>query len=462
MSPSSPVAPVTACLIVNDDPHLPKTLACLAPHVAEIVVVYTGQDASAFKKYELQKKWIGSAHAAPAGPVPGASPAGRPVGEEFALSSSPPAGGARRAGVSLLPHVNYNYLRWIFDHFTHASRPDGTLFDFAAARNRSFALATQPWVLWADSDDLIDGLEHLPEVIANLETASEQSRRDGRILRLCCPYEYAYDAEGRCIRLVVRERIVKNVKGAWKWKRPVHERLEAFEGADCLDLYEPRLVWKHQGAPPGRSTSARNLKILLDYVLRASSANVDALTLFDLGREYQQAPDDPEGGGVPEAVECFEKYLQIAKTGEERAAACLHLSELWWRREAPTMQQKGLTETLAWTSRAVREAGRFEDWYAYAKIQWVQAIVYQVPAMYELARRTAERALSVPTEGRYDSNPRDRTVGIVELLADCKEQSRTEILVEHGGLTAKLTRRRGEAKTPQAGAASPAGRLVRG
>ena len=99
MSPSSPVAPVTACLIVNDDPHLPKTLACLAPHVAEIVVVYTGQDASAFKKYELQKKWIGSAHAAPAGPVPGASPAGRPVGEEFALSSSPPQG-ARAAQAS--------------------------------------------------------------------------------------------------------------------------------------------------------------------------------------------------------------------------------------------------------------------------------------------------------------------------------------------------------------------------
>jgi len=370
-------APVSACLIVRDDPHLPKTLASLAPHVAEIVIVYTGQGA---KEFETWKETL-------------------------------------RVETSL-----------VFDHFTHASRPDGSLFDFAAPRDRSFALATQPYILWTDSDDLVEGLEHLPEILEKFQAAIRITPA-GTFARICCPYECAYDEQGRCTSFVVRERLFFG--RVWKWKRSVHERCELDKiGAKPLDLYEPRLVWKHQGALPGRSSVLRNLKILLEQ-------KPDPLTLFDLGREYSKLPGD----GEP-AIECFTKYLQIAKIPEERAAACLHLSGLWFRREAPNLQKETMLETLIWAQKATQECGRFEDWYAYAKVQWMEAIVRSRPGMFELARRSGERALAAPTAGRYDSNPKDREVGIQELLEDCRERKAETIVIEYGGLTARLHRRK--------------------
>ena len=44
------------------------------------------------------------------------------------------------------------------------------IVDFSKARNRALRLATQPYVMWLDSDDTLEGGEHLADVV----------REDGR------------------------------------------------------------------------------------------------------------------------------------------------------------------------------------------------------------------------------------------------------------------------------------------
>src|SRR6185312_335388 len=63
----------------------------------------------------------------------------------------------------------------------------GPVHDWAAARNRTMEFASQPWVMWLDSDDTVEGIERLPEALALLEQHP--------LARLLCPYDYATDPE---------------------------------------------------------------------------------------------------------------------------------------------------------------------------------------------------------------------------------------------------------------------------
>ena len=74
--------------------------------------------------------------------------------------------------------------------------------DFAAARNASFALATRPYILWLDADDVIDPCE-LKKLIALKE------RLDGSIDAVMMPYHYAFSQEGIPSLIFDRERIVR-------------------------------------------------------------------------------------------------------------------------------------------------------------------------------------------------------------------------------------------------------------
>ena len=104
-------SPVSVCVIVRNDPHVEKALESIRPYVNEIVVVDTGSDdgltVAAAKKYAD-----------------------------------------------------------IFEIYTDCNNPQtGLIESFAKARQKSFDLATQPWALWMDSDDIISGAEHLNTII---------------------------------------------------------------------------------------------------------------------------------------------------------------------------------------------------------------------------------------------------------------------------------------------------------
>lgn len=219
-------APVSACLITRDDPHLAKAVASIRPYVAEVCIVDTGSRESVVEQGEC--------------------------------------------------------LADKFEVFAACNDAHGRMVDFAEARNASFELASEPWILWLDSDDLVHGGDRLAEVIREAEKAAA-----GKDVRVFAPYEYAYDYDGDCVVLQGRERLVN--RGAWYWTRPVHEGLIPVDPDTAhVDIFTEKMVWKHQrqhnhGAWLGERDGGRNLRILLAQIGKGDG---DARLHLDLGVEY--------------------------------------------------------------------------------------------------------------------------------------------------------------------------------
>jgi len=90
--------------------------------------------------------------------------------------------------------------------------------DFAAARNYSFSLATQKYILWLDADDVI------------LESDKDQflvlkNNLDCSVDSVIMPYHYALNENGEVAVSLRRNRLVKRSR-RFKWNGPVHEYLE--------------------------------------------------------------------------------------------------------------------------------------------------------------------------------------------------------------------------------------------
>jgi len=155
-------APVSLCVIVKQDPLLEECVNSLRQYVQEVVIVDTGSP------IEYQNK--------------------------------------------------IKQLADIFEVYTDCNNKEtGLIEDFAKARQRSFDLATQPWIIWADSDDMVVGGENLIKIISAYN--SNQQNLDA--VAFVFPYEYAYDDKGRCTLKHYRERLIFNKK-LFKWVNPVH------------------------------------------------------------------------------------------------------------------------------------------------------------------------------------------------------------------------------------------------
>lgn len=367
--------PVTAVILWRDDPHLVETLRCIRPYVREIIIVNTN---------------------------PGSL-------------SSHNAGLAGEAAAALFDHPAWDASATII-HCPECNDADGNIADFSVARQRGFDAAHAPWILWLDSDDVIRGLDRLPEVIAEAERAQTAA---GKPVRVVAAYEYAYDDQGECVILHGRERIMSNVRGAWRWDRPVHEACVAAPGQPWHDIKTDLLVWQHR-SQPGRNTHTRNLRILRRYADEQGRAGiVDPRTLFDLGAECEIA------GLSDEADVHFRAYLDVSDQEDEKAVACIHLSNLALQRAWKTPEtgfQTDPVDALSWAERAVRYSGRFDDFFAVARIQYVTAGLRNEPERLEQAILFAEAALQSKVLGHHPASPKDRRRGVYELLVDCYTQ----------------------------------------
>ena len=150
--------------------------------------------------------------------------------------------------------------------------------DFSAARNASWSLATCPWQLWADVDDML------------IPGAAE-------IIRLCAAsgshdqYFFAYDLRGQS-ESNVRERLFRT--GISEWVQPVHEQCRPCrppaDGGQWRALIETRVVYEHCPTAEKQRDPMRNRRIMT-YHVRWIHAYA-----FELHREwfYQwQATKDP-------------------------------------------------------------------------------------------------------------------------------------------------------------------------
>jgi hypothetical protein len=232
--------------------------------------------------------------------------------------------------------------------------------DFAAARQMAFDLASNEWVMWADTDDILD-----PRYIPIIRRALDGLEDDFTGIQF--PYEVPED----CVT-VMRERIVR--KDAWKWQSPIHECLmPTIEDANIGTLNNVKIV--HAPISHRAPNNERNMRILesIPESERTVSQRFHYMQTLELvGRHHEAMNEgaalvqDPE---VP-PVEKYQIYCFLAKGAEEPMRSQLYLQAVAIdpsRREAYAELCKGAfarqkpQEMIAW-ARCLRSQPKPYEW----------------------------------------------------------------------------------------------------
>lgn len=256
-------APISLCIIVKNEPLLEKCLLSIRDHVKEIVVIDTGSTDNI--TIEIAKKYAD-----------------------------------------------------IFEIYTGCNDPEtGLIEDFADARNYSFSKATQPFVAWADADDIIAGAENLIKITDQYDISNESPNSATSIM---FPYEYSYNELGQCTCLHYRERLFSSNK-KFKFVNPVHEVAIPNEGLNTNFVLREEVIFKHQRQYGTKMPeNGRNLRILRKYFDKVG--DTDARQMYYLGLETFNA------GLIDEAIGHLSKYIDVSGWDDERAMACLKLVDI--------------------------------------------------------------------------------------------------------------------------------------
>lgn len=209
----------------------------------------------------------------------------------------------------------------IFEVYTDCNDPQtGLIQDFSMARQRSIDLSTQPYFIWADSDDIVTGVENLHLIIKDVE----KNKGDIDGLGIMFPYEYSYDQNGNCTCRHYRERLFLN-KNLFEVKNPVHEVICPKDNAKIAMVPREELIFKHRRQYSAKVPEiGRNLRILRKYFEKVGET--DARQMYYLGLECCNA------GLVDEAIQHLSRYIELSGWHDERAMACLKLVEIYQSR----------------------------------------------------------------------------------------------------------------------------------
>lgn len=280
---------VAAALIVkNCEDSLPACLESIRPHVDEIVVVDTGSTDRT--------------------PV---------IAAEFG------------AKVDVFTECNRNPL---------SGQLDSVIWDFSAARNRSFELVESEFAWWQDSDDVVLGAETL--------RAAASAAPPGNFAYLA-PYEYAYDQAGRPTCIHWRERLIRNPRDM-VWTTPCHEVCVPRSGS-IQHAPLPNVLIKHRAqeiaAKPGATPREprRNIRILEAYLKRVHEG--DPRAMYYTGVEYARH------GQFGKARDVLKRYVQLSNWDDERCLAELELARIY-------LHEGECQEAIRWCMQAMTT----KDW----------------------------------------------------------------------------------------------------
>jgi len=171
--------------------------------------------------------------------------------------------------------------------------------DFSAARNFSFSLATQNYILWLDADDVV--LEADREKFLVLKNTLNPF-----VDSVTMHYHLSHDEHGHIVSSLRRNRLVKRANN-FKWIGAVHEYLEVGSVIVNSDVAITHYPIPHD--------SDRNLHIYAERM-----ANEEFFSPRDL---YYYANELYEHGKHEEAITFYQQFLST-KEGwiEDNIAAC--------------------------------------------------------------------------------------------------------------------------------------------
>ncbi len=195
--------------------------------------------------------------------------------------------------------------------------------DFSAARNNSFCLATQKFILWLDADDYFTMKDRL--LLLELKRTL-----DPTVDSVTMDYHLLVDDTGKVLQSIRRNRLVRRACG-FRWIGAVHEYL-AVGGK----IFNSEIAVRHQKE---KQHTDRNLRI---YRRRLESG--EEFTPRDL---YYYANELKDNVFPEEAVLYYEKFLNT-KLGwlEDNIAACLKMAECYGQQGERDKQLQAYLRTL--------------------------------------------------------------------------------------------------------------------
>ena len=143
-----------------------------------------------------------------------------------------------------------HHIKYRFAEYKNKDGNDWPHVDnFAAARQMSFNLASNEWVMWADTDDIIDPT-FIPLIRRALDAIPDKVGMIGM--------PYHVPEEGK---VNPRERIVK--KSLFRWKYPIHECLVPINGAEETGaVWLDRVYITHMPGKRSDGSAERNMRII--------------------------------------------------------------------------------------------------------------------------------------------------------------------------------------------------------
>lgn len=260
------------------------------------------------------------------------------------------------------------------------------LGDFAAARNHSFSLATGDFILWLDSDDVLERGENLRALVADMAARNLDT---GFVA-----YDYARDHLDRTHYRQWRERVVR--RGAHDWINPIHEVMLPKPGRNAHARYDSLLV-VHRRKGDRATIPNRNYKNLLrQYVQQKATNSVDPRTLFYLGQEARFVEAE-------RAVAFYEEYLQKSGWGEERSAAHLALGQIYeFGQISLPVEQSRARSYEHYGVAAIEMPDNPDGLFGLARIAYLRGMWHDCCSF-------TERGLAIGnTESMLGANPQDR------------------------------------------------------
>lgn len=189
---------------------------------------------------------------------------------------------------------------------------EGRIKDFAGLRNRSLDLATQDWIMWIDSDDLLEcpgrPLESIIERFQN-----------NKAIGFLFPYEYSYSHTGAVLCRHYRERLWP--RGKCRFVNPVHEVAVPIEPNGITFQIAEDFVYKHQRQYISKPVeSGRNLRILKDHVKFHPE---DVRSKYYIGLEYTN------NNLLDDGIKYLTEYIELSGWSDEKIMACSKLVEIF-------------------------------------------------------------------------------------------------------------------------------------
>jgi len=380
---------LSLCMIVRDvERFIGNCLGSVAHHVDEICVVDTGSEdgtISAIRDY-LTPPWNSSDW--PPNPkvcIEHFTPETNPeaflldVPETFAHLEYPPE----------LPVRN----------FPHAFEPAGPevytgkfiLADYSAARQKSFDMATSDFIMWIDSDDVVENADEIPGLLAHMV--------DENLDSMVLDYDYEQDEDEKSVCRLVRTRIIKRGSEA-RWVHPVHESLGPLgKGEVRRNPSDVRIVHRAHELARQRLVSdasrppMRNYKILVKHLddIKKRGETPYPRIWFYLGNECRAW--NPE-----RAIEFYDRYTATSEWDEERALAHIYTGQL--------LEGQGKLEEAEgqYATASVVFPEKPEGHFGLARIAYYHDQINESIRHYEAGRVAIKKNLDVLHYNPYDRN----------------------------------------------------------